>query len=302
VTPKPITDLPASVRQRLLNRAKAERRPFNEIMQYYAMERFLYRLSKSVHAHSFVLKGALMLRIWRAPELRPTMDIDMLGMTSNDGIRIAGQIREIIAVAVEPDGLVFDAESIKTGRMTRGTDYEGVRVRFLGTLDSARINMQIDIGFGDTVFPRPEECELPTMLDSPAPKILCYSRETAIAEKFDAMLKHEELNSRMKDFYDIWLLCRHFNFEGDELAEAVRLTLERRGTELPSDIVAFTDDFATAQQVYWTAFLKRLKYTEAPESFAAVTSKLNVFLGPIALSISLRGPTPAKWAAPGPWA
>lgn len=142
------------------------------------MERFLYRLSQSVHAQRFILKGALMLRVWQAPEFRPTMDIDMLGKTSNDEANIISQIREVLDVEVEPDGLAFDTNSIQSERITEDADYQGIRIRFRGTLDSARIKMQLDIGFGDIVHPSPEESELPTMLpDFAAPRLLCYSRE-----------------------------------------------------------------------------------------------------------------------------
>lgn len=299
---KPPRNIPASVRQRLLNRAKSEGRPFNEVMQYYAMERFLYRLSRSEHARRFILKGALMLRVWRAPELRPTMDIDLLGVTSNEEAGIAAQIHDILSTAAEPDGLVFDGNSIQTAPITEGADYRGIRVRFVGALDSARINMQIDIGFGDAVFPEAEESELPAMLDTPAPRMLCYSRESAIAEKLDAMLKHAELNSRMKDFYDIWLLSRQFDFEGRTLAQAVRLTLERRGTVLPAEIAAFTSDFAAARQIHWTAFLNRLRETGAPAAFADVVSAVNGFLAPIISAVSSRSAVPGAWTAPGPWA
>lgn len=134
-------NLPASIRQRLLDRAKRDRRPFSELLQYYAMERFLYRLSRSPHASRYILKGALMLRAWRSPESRPTMDIDMLGRTSNEEANVVRQVREMLAIEVEPDGIVFDDDSIRTERIAEDADYEGIRVRFLGRLDSARVNM-----------------------------------------------------------------------------------------------------------------------------------------------------------------
>ena len=203
---KPIKNLPASVRQRLLDRARSGQRPFNELLQYYAMERFLYRLTRSAHAGRFILKGALMLRVWRSPEIRSTMDIDMLARTSNGEADILAQIREIMAVNVEPDGIVFDPASIQAERITEDADYEGIRIRFRALLDTARVTLQIDVGFGDIIYPGPEESDLPAMLDFPPPRLLCYSRESAIAEKFEAMVKLGVLNSRMKDFYDIWLL------------------------------------------------------------------------------------------------
>ena len=166
---------------------------------------FFIDCHSQAHAELFILKGALMLRAWQSPEVRPTMDIDMLGRTSNDEGSIITQIKDIISTEAEPDGLIFDSDSIRAERITEDADYEGIRVRFVGSLDGAQIHMQIDIGFGDIVHPEAVMTELPTILDSPIPKLLCYSRESAIAEKFEAMLKIDELNSRMKDFYDIWL-------------------------------------------------------------------------------------------------
>lgn len=294
-------NIPASVRQRLLNRAKSDRRPFNELLQYYAMERFLYRLSQSVHADRFILKGALMLRVWRSPELRPTMDIDMLGRTSNEETDIVAQIRDILTVDVEADGIAFDPDSICSERITEDADYEGIRIRFLGALGSARIHMQIDIGFGDVVYPEPEESELPTMLDPPAPRLLCYSRESTIAEKFEAMVKLGVLNSRMKDFYDIWLLSRQFDFDGAELAEAIRLTFDRRGTALPVEIEAFTEPFISAKQTQWATFWKRLGQDQVPALFGDIVAQVDGFLSPIVAAHTGGKPSPTKWTAPGPW-
>jgi len=294
-------NIPASVRQRLLNRAKSDRRPFNELLQYYAMERFLYRLSQSAHADRFILKGALMLRVWRSPELRPTMDIDMLGKTSNEEADIIAQIRDILTVDVEADGLAFDPDSIQAERITEDADYEGIRIRFLGALGSARINMQIDIGFGDVVYPKPEESDLPTMLNSPAPRLLCYSRESSIAEKLEAMVKLGMLNSRMKDFYDIWLLSRQFDFDGTKLSEAIRLTFERRGTTLPAKIEAFTQPFIEAKQTQWATFWKRLQQDHVPTSFREIMASVDRFLSPIVVALSSGKPSPINWTAPGPW-
>lgn len=291
----------ASVRQRLLNIARHDGRPFNELLQYYAMERFLYRLSRSAHADCFILKGALMLRVWRSPQFRPTMDIDMLGRTSSEEERIVSQMREIMMAGVDPDGLVFAPDSIRTERITEDAEYEGIRVRFLGTLGTARISMQLDIGFGDIIHPGPEMSELPTLLDSPAPRLLCYSRESAIAEKFEAMVSLGALNSRMKDFYDIWFLSRQFDFDGNDLAEAITLTFRQRETHLPANIEAFSKDFAEAKQNQWSAFRKRLQQEHIPASFHELTTALESFLSPIATSISKGVPAPRKWTASGPW-
>jgi len=294
-------NISASVRQRLLNRAKRDGRPFNELLQYYAMERFLYRLSQSVHADRFILKGALMLRVWRSPELRPTMDIDMLGKTSNEETDIVLQIRDILAATVATDGLAFDTNSIQAERIVEDADYDGIRIRFLATLGSAKINMRIDIGFGDIVYPDPEESDLPTLLDFPPPRLLCYSRESSISEKLEAMVKLGVLNSRMKDFYDIWLLSRQFDFDGAKLTEAIRLTFERRGTKLPLEIEAFAEPFIEAKKTQWTAFCKRLQQDRVPTSFGEVTASLDIFLSPITVALFSGTPRPKNWTAPGPW-
>lgn len=294
-------NITASVRQKLLNRARRDQRPFAELLQYYAMERFLYRLSQSAYSTHFILKGALMLRVWQSPEYRPTMDIDMLGKTSNDEANIVSQIREVLNVPVDPDGLVFDASSIRAERITEDADYQGIRIRFRGTLDSARINMQIDIGFGDIIHPYPEECELPTMLDYRAPRLLCYSRESAIAEKLEAMLKLGILNSRMKDFFDIWLLSKQFNFDGSQLLQAIQLTFEQRGTLLSDDIVAFQPSFSAEKQVQWIAFCRRLGLEHLPQNFSDIVSQVSHFLAPIVESARSGQPFEKKWITANEW-
>ncbi len=228
------------------------------------------------------------------------MDIDMLGKTSNEMADVVEQVRDILAVNVE-DGIIFDPDSIQTERITEDADYEGIRIRFPGALASAKINMQIDIGFGDIVYPKPEKSDLPVMLDSPCARLLCYSQERAITEKFEVMVKLGTLNSRMKDFYDIWLLARHFDFNGENLAEAIRLTFGRRKTALSIEIEAFTKPFMEAKQVQWTAFLKRLPQKQVPESFREIVTSLNVFLSPIVGTVTSGKPTPIHWNAPGPW-
>jgi predicted nucleotidyltransferase component of viral defense system len=296
-----LKNIPASVRQRLLNRARNDRRPFNELLQYYAIERFLYRLSQSAHADKFILKGALMLRVWRSPELRPTMDIDLLGRSVTEEYRLVEQIRDILAVDVEDDGLVFNADSINTERITEDADYEGTRILFFGKLDTAKIHMQIDIGFGDVVYPEIGEADLPTLLDFPVPRMLCYSRESLLAEKFEVMVKRGGLNSRMKDFYDIWMLSRQFDFVGTTLAEAIRLTFEQRGTTIPMEIEIADESFIKLKQIQWSAFRKKLKLEYVPKAFGEIAIVIYRFLNPIISSISSQQASPKNWNAPGPW-
>ncbi len=144
-----VKNVPGSVRQRLLDLARKDRRPFNELLQYYSIERFLYRLCLSDHSERFVLKGALLLRVWDSPEIRPTMDIDMLGITSNKESDVIKQVQDILCVDVKPDGLFFDPDSIRSERITEDADYKGIRIHFHGNMDKAIIHMQVDIGFGD---------------------------------------------------------------------------------------------------------------------------------------------------------
>jgi predicted nucleotidyltransferase component of viral defense system len=298
-TPKNIA---ASVRQRLLNKARNDHRPFNELLQYFAIERFLYRLSRSPHADKFILKGALMLRVWQAPLFRPTMDIDMLGRnTENEVEKIVKQVYDICLVEVESDGLEFNTESIRGERITEDADYEGVRIRFVAQLETAKIPMQMDIGFGDVVVPGPQEAILPTILDFPPPHLFGYSLESAIAEKFEAMVKLGELNSRMKDFYDIWLLSRQFDFMGERLKDAMSETLKNRGTNLPSEIVAFSNSFLSMKSGQWQAFHRRLGQENIPADFAKIMGHVKIFLDPIVESIRSGKATPSNWEAPGPW-
>jgi predicted nucleotidyltransferase component of viral defense system len=276
-----LVNMSDSVRQRILNRAKKENRSFNELLQYYAMERFLYRLSVSKHVNNLILKGALLLRVWNAPEIRPTMDIDMLGRTDNETLNIIRIIKEIIDIKVDDDGLVFDADSIKTEQITQEADYKGTRVCFNGLLGNAKVYIQIDIGFGDVVFPRPVKGILPTVLDNPSAELMCYSRESVVAEKFHAMVRIGMLNSRMKDFYDIWLLSKNYHFDTEDLKKAIDATFVNKGTVLDKKITAFSKEFTDSKQTMWQSFIKRLKLDNTPENFAEIVAEIENFLVPV---------------------
>ncbi|MFH1537614.1 MAG: nucleotidyl transferase AbiEii/AbiGii toxin family protein, partial [bacterium] len=272
MTKREIKDVAASVRQRLQNRSRETGRPFNEALQYYAMERFLYRLSRSAYSEKFVLKGALMLTVWKSPISRPTMDIDLLGRLENDLDKIVGVIKDVCVQDVESDGLVFEPNSMKAERITEAAEYEGVRVRFRGHLGNVRVVMQLDIGFGDIVVPSIARVEYPTMLDMPAPRLLGYSRESTVAEKFEAMAKLGARNSRMKDFFDIWLLSRQFDFDGNALAEAVKKTFASRGTTVPSHPFAFVDEMKAdpTKETQWRGFIRKSRIENAPLEFGVV--------------------------------
>jgi predicted nucleotidyltransferase component of viral defense system len=303
VTKRPVTNTAASVRQRLLNLARANGRSFNEVVQHYALERWLYRLSRSEHAARFVLKGALLLRVWAVPVARPTRDIDLLARTSNDLDAVRRVVGDICKTAVEPDGMEFDPGTVATERISEDADYEGVRATFQGLLGTVRCAMQIDMGFSDVVTPGPVEVDYPTILDLPSPHVRAYNRETAIAEKLEAMLKLGELNSRMKDFYDVWVLSTTASFSARALVEAVAATFGRRGTAMDTAAVCFTDDYARqdSKAMQWRAFVRRSGLRDVPESFPAVWQSAMAFLRPVGEAVERGTPLEAVWPAGGPW-
>jgi len=236
----------ASVRGRLTNLARTNRRPFQEVLQHYGLERFLYRLAASPHGDRFVLKGALLLKAWGAPFSRPTRDIDFLGFIEND-IGVVEQIVRDVCETEADDGLRFDVATISGQRIKEDADYPGVRITFMGSLDRAQIPMQLDIGFGDVVHPLAKELDYPTLLDLPAPRLRMYPRETVVAEKFEAMTQLGSLNSRMKDFFDIWLLAQQHSFTGTDLSLAIKKTFAHRGTQLRTEPLALTPAFTAAE-------------------------------------------------------
>lgn len=296
-------DVAASVRARLQNQAKASSRPFQEVLQYYGLERFLYRFAQSRHRDHFLLKGALMLRVWDTPESRPTRDIDFLGFVDNEVETIENIVREICSVEVEDDGLRFDALTVKGQNIKEDADYQGVRIKFFGLLQNACVPMQIDIGFGDVVHPSPEEQAYPTILDFPAARLRMYPRVTLIAEKFQAMVALGTLNSRMKDFFDIWLLSRQFDFAGADLAGAIGKTFHNRNTELELEPVALTASFMAAQntQAMWKAWTRRSHLESVPNSLDEMREPLRRFLLPAVTALIEEEGFRHHWRAPGPW-
>ena len=296
-------NIAASVRQRLLNHARATGRPFNELLQYFAMERFLFRLSSSPHVERFVLKGGLMLAMWKVSLTRPTRDIDVLGHMANDIEPIVAVVSEVCHMEVEPDGLDFDPASVVGERIAEEADYKGVRVRFHGNLGTARVSMQIDVGFGDVVVPDPVKADYPTILDLPAPRIRGYTRESVVAEKFHVMVRRGLLNSRMRDFFDVWVLSRQFDFDGGILAAAVRETFARRGLDVDSCPVALTDEFAAdaSKAAQWRGFLRKNRLEGAPADLAEVVAAISAFLRPITKALHEGRAFEDRWRAPGPW-
>ena len=303
MTKRQTTNLAASVRQRLLNQAKASSRPFQELLQYYAMERFLFRLSKSDQRERFILKGALMFNVWGAPSTRSTRDIDLLGRMNGEIEPVVSAIRNICRQDVEPDGLRIDHESIAGQAIKEDSDYSGVRVTFLAYLENARIPMQIDIGFGDVIHPGAVDTTYPTILQFEPAILKAYPRETVVAEKFEAMVKLGRLNSRMKDFFDVWILARQFEFDGSTLSEAISLTFANRNTPMAVEPTAFTAAFFSDQvkQTQWFGFRHKSRLNFAPDRLHEVVETIHHFLMPISEAIVAAKPFSGKWAPLGPW-
>jgi len=295
-------NISASVHQRLLRKARESARPFNELLQYFTIERFIYRLSKSRYADRFILKGALMFSAWSGPTSRPTMDIDLLGKIDNSLEVIGAVMQDTCKMDVAADGMTFNAETVTTTKITEDAEYEGVRVRIQGSLGNAQVSLQIDIGFGDVIVPGPSKVSYPALLDFPAPELNGYTMESTIAEKFQIMVKLGVLNSRMKDFYDIWMLSRMFDFRGETLAEAIKATFEQRRTRLDAVPVLFRavqED--EGKQIQWMGFIKKAKLNEAPESFEEVVDRVADFLSPPAGALADKESFRQAWKAPGPW-
>lgn len=278
---KEIKNIEASIKARLKNKAQETNRPFAEVMQYYGMERFLYRFSKSKYADKFILKGALLFAVWQIPDRRTTLDIDFLARFDNEVAAIEKVMKDVCGTNVDPDGLIFDPQTVKGMKIKEDADYEGVRVKFTGFLDRAEIPMQIDVGFGDIVYPKTRVIDYPVILDFPKPHLNGYPQESVISEKFEAMIKLGLLNSRMKDFYDIWLMMRWFELKGANLVEAIKKTFNHRKTDIPHNKPLFAGeiyDEKSDRQTLWRAFLEKGDIQHPPDTLSVTAKEIEKFL------------------------
>ena len=272
---KPV-NIGASVRARLNNLARQRGQPFQVLLTRFVLERLLYRLSTTSHRDHFVLKGAMLLTSWFSDPLRPTQDLDLLGYGNPNADAMLAVFREVFAVDAD-DGVTFDVPGSTIEAIREELEYGGLRLKTNATIDGARIRVIVDIGFGDAV--EPAEMDLPVLLDLPAPRLRAYRPETVIAEKFQAMVFLGRANSRMKDFYDIWVLSRSNEFADDGLGRAIRATFDRRATEIPLDAPdCLTPEFAgdPAKQQQWSAFVADVAMQ--PGSLADVVTDLAKFL------------------------
>jgi predicted nucleotidyltransferase component of viral defense system len=277
---KPVRNIGASIRARLLNLAKERNQPFDLLLTRFVLERFLYRLSISKYRERFVLKGAILMTTWFDDPHRPTRDLDLLGFGDPDPAAMLDVFREICAVKAD-DATVFDVGGLSLDLIRNEAEYGGLRIKTYAIVDGARLRVIVDVGFGDAIEPGLTETDLPVLLDLPAPHLRAYARETVIAEKFQTMVVLGRANSRMKDLYDIWLLSHTFEFKGDRLARAIAATFKRRGTEIPivrPDALsqAFAEDPAKTQQ--WTAFVDDVAINPGP--LTKIVDELAAFLMP----------------------
>ena len=255
-----MSNLAASVRARLLSIAKAEGSDFNQVLVRFALERILYRLTRSPHADRFVLKGALLFTLWYDMPHRATRDVDLLGFGASDLASITQVFRDIAAITAD-DGIVFDPNSVIVEEIRKEAGYGGVRVIVAGELANARCRTQIDIGFGDAVTPGPVDSVYPVLLDDlPAPRLRAYPIYTVVAEKLHAITLLGMTNSRVKDYFDLSLLLERETLDADLLAQAIKATFARRGMAVPAELpVGLTDEFSgdASRQALWNAFAKK---------------------------------------------
>jgi predicted nucleotidyltransferase component of viral defense system len=292
----------ASVLARLRNISKSSSATFQQVLQQYAIERFLYRISKSKHAQSVILKGALLLKTIGIPSARPTMDIDMLRKGKADKASLVSLVKDCATLEVEADGLIYIADSAVAEEITKDSEYNGTRIRMDARIDNVRLKIQIDFGVGDVIVPGPRMIEYPMFLDSDTIRLLAYPVESAIAEKLQAMVALGNSNSRMKDFYDVWSYSNHLDFNTDTLLKAIDATFKNRETPVPAEeFEALSRIFAEKHRVQWNAFVKNIGEDQLTDAFGKVVEKLETFATPLLRSLAHGEKLMQQWKAGNGW-
>jgi hypothetical protein len=293
------------IRRRLKARAAELGLDFQQAVLYYAMERFLFRLSQTAWLDRLVVKGAVMLRVWDAAVARPTRDIDFLGRIENTPEAIRDIVAECLSIQLD-DGLSFESE-IHAEPITVEDRYPGVRAKVAGDLGGARFVLRLDVGIDDAVVPDPAWVDYPVLLQDQVPRILAYQPATAIAEKFQAMIEIGLANSRMKDYHDIWMLLRALEFHGQDLADAIRATFQRRDTALPSEIPAeLTREYTWQPETsrMWDTYRKGLSVSlsDLPEDLQDVADAIAMFVMPAAVAAASGTAFGKTWTPTSGWA
>jgi predicted nucleotidyltransferase component of viral defense system len=270
-----------SIRARLLTHAKRHGDDFQRVLTRYAIERLLFRLSQTERGEHYVLKGAMLFVTWPRYVFRPTGDLDLLGQGNSDPTALVEIFTRICQVECVSDGIVFDAAMVRVEPVREADKYQGSRISLAADLAGARIPVQIDVGFGDRVYPEPKRELFPSLVpDVPQANILMYPPETVVAEKFEAMIRFGETNTRIKDYYDVWVTTRIFSFDMADVVEAVGGTLRRRETAIPTEMpIGLTSTFAAVvdERGLWSGFLRRTSPTLTPPSFPDLQSELRSF-------------------------
>ena len=297
-------DLPASVAARLLNRAKQTGDVYQTLLTSFCFERFLYRLGKSEVRERFVLKGAMLLRLWSDQPYRATRDLDLLRKGDGSFEAIRADLRTICAVPVQPDAVSFDADAVEVESIRAEDEYAGTRATLPARCGTARLSLQIDMGLGDSVWPAPRPCAYPALLDFPPPEVLAYPREAVVAEKLEALVVLGDRNSRIKDFVDLHHLASRFEFDRATLAEAIRRTFERRRTPIPTEepiglTPAYWENPSRPAQV--RAFAGRAGLTLAGDPGAEFARVLGAFLSPVLDDLRRDTRREGTWPPGGPW-
>jgi hypothetical protein len=302
MTQRELKNIPASVRARLLNEARASGDSYDQVLQYFAIERFLYRLSKTEWGERLIVKGAIMLRAWGTPLGRPTRDIDFLGDIDNSPQAVGQAVRECLAVEYPGDGLVFDP-NIEVDEINVMDRYPGVRVVVRGSLDGGTFKLQLDIGIDDAVVPDPAWVDYPTLLDLDAPRVLAYQPLTAVAEKFETIVARGLTNSRLRDYYDLWFLPTLRSYDGVDVAAALEATFRHRGTTLPGEVPSgLSDAFhgITATQAAWRSFLSN-RSIDAPSDLSDVCEAIILFIMPPAAAAAAGQSFDRTWEPSRGW-
>ena len=289
---KEVVNFGDSVRARLLAIAKRENVQLEYLLLRYALERFLYRLGESRYVDRFVLKGASAFAVWLGPFARVTRDADVEAFGFEKPEATVGIFKDICSLEHPEDAVSFDMESFAWEPIKKDGDYPGTRVKFNAEIGGARVALQFDVGIGDSVYPPAEMAEYPTLLGHAAPRLRIYPRYTVVSEKFSNMLIRGMLNSRLKDYYDIWMLSRTFDFNGAVLAEAVARTFERRHVDMPDSIpVSLSPEFAKNPQKarQWKSFVKTIGNAPSPDSLLAAVATVKDFLAPLLVGEDMSG-------------
>lgn len=301
---RPVTNPAASARARLLESTRRRKGDFQLTLQRYAIERFLFRLGSSVHRERFVLKGATLFVLWSDETVRPTRDLDLAGYWANDADSLAAAFRDICSVPCPADGIEFLLSTMEVDPIRDAARYHGFRIRMNARLAGAVIPLQVDVGFGDAIVPAAVDVRFPVLLGGDQPSIRAYRREVTVAEKLHAMVYLAELNSRYKDFFDVYVLASRFSFEGLVLSAAVAATFARRDSaSLSPWPIALTPGFfeAASRRQHWARFVQRSGLSSAPSDFGPVGESVLAFLAPVVQALSTDSPFDRTWAPNGPW-